>query len=197
MYLCIRKLKEMKDNVSRFALLNNAGAAGAVLGAISAAYMFLSQFLSGTGAIWAITVTFILWAAKFIGCIFLMRFFMKRFASKYEITDNSATMRFGIVVSFCSALIFAAMNLANVLFISPDMLKEQMDLAYQIYGSKLDSNAMSMLENIEDRMPQITFFSNLTYCFLYGTVLSAILSRDIPSKDPFADFTSGNANKDE
>ena len=37
-----------------------------------------------------------------------------------------------------------------------------------------------------DRMPQVMFFSNLVYCFLYGTVLSAVLSRNIPPRDPFA-----------
>ena len=52
----------------------------------------------------------------------------------------------------------------------------------------LDSNSMAMLEKMEDAYPQIAFFSNLIYCFLYGTVLSAILSRNIPTRDPFANF---------
>ena len=52
----------------------------------------------------------------------------------------------------------------------------------------LDSNSMSMLEKMEEDYPQISFFSTLIYCFLYGTVLSAILSRNIPERDPFANF---------
>ena len=39
-------------------------------------------------------------------------------------------------------------------------------------------------------MPQITFFSNLIYCFFFGTILSFILSRNVPSRNPFADHTS-------
>ena len=46
----------------------------------------------------------------------------------------------------------------------------------------LDSNSMSALGKIIDRLPQITFFYNLTYCFVYGTVLASILSRSIFSK---------------
>jgi len=181
----------MKQNISRPALWNNAGAAGLVLGTVSAAYLFINQFLSGQGqgtAIWAIAVNFILWAVKFIGCIFLMKFFMKKFAEKYNITENAATFRFGMATSFCSALLYSAVTLANVLLISPDLIHTQMETAMQVYGPMLDSNSMSMLDSLEAMMPQIMFFSNLIYCFLYGILLSAVLSRNIPSKDPFANY---------
>jgi hypothetical protein len=39
-----------------------------------------------------------------------------------------------------------------------------------------------------DMMPQITFTINLLYCFVYGAILSLILSRNIPSNDPFANY---------
>ena len=58
----------------------------------------------------------------------------------------------------------------------------------QMYSSMMDSNSMAMLEKMEDSYPQILFFSNLIYCFIYGTVLSAILSRSIPKNDPFASY---------
>jgi hypothetical protein len=37
-------------------------------------------------------------------------------------------------------------------------------------------------------MGTVSFFTNLIYCFLFGVVLSAILSRNIPSRNPFADY---------
>ena len=37
------------------------------------------------------------------------------------------------------------------------------------------------------RLPTFSFFVNLFYCWLFGTVLSAILSRNIPSRNPFTD----------
>ena len=63
-----------------------------------------------------------------------------------------------------------------------------MDTVMQAYAQILDSNTLSQMDKMLGKMPQITFFSNLIYCFIFGTVLSAILSRNIPSKDPFADY---------
>ena len=62
----------------------------------------------------------------------------------------------------------------------------------QILGSKADSNTLAALGDMEESMPEIVFFSNLFYCFLYGVVLSLILSRRIPSNDPFANLEEGN-----
>ena len=63
-----------------------------------------------------------------------------------------------------------------------------MDTVMQAYAQFMDSNSLSQMDKMLAKMPQITFFSNLIYCFIYGTVLSAILSRNIPSRDPFADY---------
>lgn len=189
----------MGQKISRNMMWNNAGMAGVVFGLISAAYLFINQFLSGLESSVLITiVNFILWAAKFAGCIFLMKFFMKRLVSRYYGIDNGTTFRFGMITAFCSALIYAAICLANVLIISPDLIHNQMETAIQLYGSMLDSNSIAMLDKIEAMMPQIMFFSNLVYCFLYGTILSLILSRNIPSSDPFSAFTAdGGSSKTE
>ena len=39
----------------------------------------------------------------------------------------------------------------------------------------------------DNNLPSFSFFVNLIYCWLFGTVLSAILSRNIPSRNPFTD----------
>ena len=51
----------------------------------------------------------------------------------------------------------------------------------------MDSNAMSMMEDMIPRMPTISFFINLIWCWLFGTVLAAIFSRNVSSKNPFID----------
>ena len=61
----------------------------------------------------------------------------------------------------------------------------------------MDSNTINALDKVEAIMPQMIFFSNLIYCFLYGTVLSAILSRNIPPRNPFARRYSHNADSQE
>ena len=58
----------------------------------------------------------------------------------------------------------------------------------QVYSKMLDSNSIAALEKMMGKMSYISFFSNLIYCTLYGTILSFILSRNIPQQDPFANY---------
>lgn len=168
---------------------NHAAYAGLALGSVSTAYMFLTQFLgtSGLNPFISTALTFILWGAKFGGCIYIMITFMKKAASETPEADASTTFKFGMVASFLSALVYAAATFANIAYISADLMAEQYAKILDIYKSMMDSNSMSMIDDMMGRLPQISFFSNLIYCFIYGTLLSSILSRTIPGNNPFAD----------
>lgn len=169
---------------------NGAAKAGLALGAVSAAYLFISQFM-GTIEIPSflnVILTMILWAAKFGGCIWLMMFFMKQFAATSDKVTNSMTRRFGTLTAFLSALVYAAVSFANVAFLSADVFTEQMDTVMQQMAPMLDSNSAAQMEKTMQNLPQMIFFSSLIYCFIYGTLLSAIISRYVPVKDPFANF---------
>ncbi len=183
----------MKENITTGILLNKAGIAGIVLGLVSTAYIFISTGIASiTSPVLNTLLTILLWTVKFVLCIWLMIFFMKRLAKSYDNVTNSTTFKFGTTVAACSALIFAAASLANVTIINPDLISQQMEAVVQILGSKADSNTLAALGDMEESMPEIVFFSNLFYCFLYGVVLSLILSRRIPSNDPFANLEEGN-----
>jgi len=169
---------------------NTAGKAGLILGLTSAAYLLITQWTGQAGLPALVTSLTggILWLGKFIGCILLMRFFMKKFAAENAAADNAGTFRLGVATSLLSALVFSAFAFANVAFISADLYAEQMDIVMQQMGPMMDSNTMNQMDKMLENLPQITFFSNLIYCFIYGTILSFILSRNIPSRDPFADY---------
>ena len=182
----------MKETVSTRILWNNAGKAGAVLGLTSAAVMFLNQLASGmssTGLV--LLASSVLWLVKFAGCIWLMRFFMQRLADRYDGVTGSTSFKYGMMIAFLSALIYSAVLLANMLFISADLTQQQFDQVMQAYAGILDANSISMMEKLENVYPQIAFFSQLVYCFMYGTILSLILSRFIPRNDPFAGYQEG------
>lgn len=172
-------------------LWNSAGKAGLVLGLISIAYLAYSQFTATfstekTSIAFLVSVlNFIIWAAKFAGCILVMKMLMKKFAASEPEADHSDTMKWGMATALMSALIYSAAYLAYILFINPDTFKEAFDLAMESYSSLLDSNALQTMDEMSGKLPSITFFSNLIYCFLFGTVLSSILSRNIPSNNPF------------
>lgn len=169
---------------------NGAAKAGLALGTLSSVYLFATQSLGTMGmpAVLNMLLTTILWIVKFGGCIWLMAFFMKKFAYENNEVDNAGTRRFGMITALLSAIVYAAVSFANVAFISADLFEEQMNMIIQQMAPMMDSNTMAEMDKTMANLPQLTFFSNLIYCFIYGTVLSAILSRNIPSRDPFADY---------
>ena len=178
----------MEQNLIRKDMWNTAAKAGLVLGLISTVYMFLTQLMAGSSGFMMTILSFLLWAAKFGGCIWIMSFFMKAHVTEHPEVDNKGTCNLGMATALLSALVYSAAAFANIAFISGDAMIEQMNQIMQQMGSMMDSNTMNMMETYMENLPQITFFSNLIYCFIYGTVLSYILSRNIPSRDPFADY---------
>ncbi len=170
---------------------NGAAAAGLALAAASAAYLFLSQLITGAEKVSVLMSLLqgLLWILKFGGCIWLMMFFMKKFAAENPEAGNRDTLRFGTVASLLSAILYAAASFANVAFISADKFAEQTEILMQQMAPMMDSNTMTVMDAYMENLPQITFVSNLIYCFLFGLILSAILSRNIPKRNPFADYT--------
>ncbi len=169
---------------------NGAAIAGLALGGVSTVYMFATQLMGNTEIPVFLNMLLggLLWICKFGGCIWLMMFFMKKFAAENKEADNRETRRFGVIAALLSAVIYAAASFANVAFISADVFNEQMNMVMQQMAPMMDSNSMSMMDSMMENLPQYTFFSNLAYCFIFGAVLSAILSRNIPARDPFADY---------
>ena len=180
----------MEQNNIQMNMWNIAGKAGLALGMLSTAYLFITQWI-GTAelpAFISIIANMLLWVVKFGGCIWLMIYFMKKFATQNPEADNSKTFRMGIASALLSALVYSAFSFANVAFFYPDMFAEQIGTMTQQMAPTLDSNMTAELEKTMQRLPQITFFSNLIYCFIYGTILSFAVSRSIPSRNPFADY---------
>ena len=191
----------MENRISRKDLWDAAGKAGIVLGLVSSAYVLITQLLAkaataSTGMALVITLlNFLLWVLKFGGCIYLMKLFMTRFAAAHPGCDNSDTFRFGMVTAFLSALIVAAFDMAYVTWIAPDTYTQAVETAKEAYGNMLPAESLEALDNLN--FGSISFFTNLIYCFLFGTVLSSILSRNIPSRNPFANEYKTDNTPDE
>lgn len=182
----------MEQNTIRKNIWEEASKAGLALGLVSTVYLFITTFLAGAemSTFLNMTISFLLWAVKFAACIWLMMKFMRRFVGRNAEADNSSTFRFGVVTALLSALIYAAASFANVAYISADMYSEQMNMLMQQMAPMMDSNTLKQMDEMLGIMPQLTFFSNLIYCFFYGTILSFILSRNIPDRNPFAHRSS-------
>lgn len=174
--------------VERKTIWNDAGQAGLVLGFVSILYFVISLLLGkvsgGTaGTILVGIASAVLWIAKLFLCIFLVRFYMLKFAQANPEADNSDTFKFGCATALLSALIYSAFYYAWVLFIQPDTFSETFALLSD--NPMMTEDMLDELQNIAPKMPTISFFVNLIWCFLFGTLVSAVFSRNIPSQNPF------------
>lgn len=182
----------MEQNQIRRNMLDLSAKAGLALGLLSSACVLITQLI-GQSELPAFIVKIsstAFWILKTSGSILLMMYFMKALSVSDNQVTNRDTFRLGSLSALLSAFVFAAFSFANVAFLFPDLFAEQMDAAIQQMAPVLDSNSLSMIERTMQDLPQLTFFGNLTYCFIYGVILSFILSRSIPTRDPFADHKS-------
>ncbi len=183
------------DEISPRSLLwNKAGKSGFLLGIMTIAFMLASS-LSGTllgGAesfgsrMLGNFLGILLWVAKIVSCILLMRYFLKRLVAEYPAADNADTLKYGIRIALFSSLIVIAYNIADVLLIHPDMYADSIRQMMEQFSSMMDSNTLEMMEKMTGRMPVYVFFVLFLYNFVWGWILSIILSRNIPSRDPFS-----------
>jgi hypothetical protein len=171
---------------------NDAARSGLVLGGVSIGYMLCTILLGklqGGPAIGVIVnvLSLLLWVFKFVLCIRLMKFFMLKFAASNPEAANGDTFRFGTATALLSALIYSAFYLAWVSFINPDMFTSSIDMVREAYSGTFTSDQMDAIDEMVPKLPTITFFVNLVWCWLFGTVLSAIFSANIPPRNPFRD----------
>lgn len=175
----------MKEKITDTIIRDQAAKVGLIFGACSVSFLLVKQVVSLSG----ISI-FILWAAEFIGCIMMMRYFMRKLVSDFDGVTSRDTFRYGRRIAMFSAIIVAGASLVFMLTISKEAVAEAMNSI--IESPMLDSNSRAMLEDMQDKIPVIAFFSNLIYCYLYGTCLSKILSLNIPEQNPFAGTSGGN-----
>ena len=169
--------------MERKLIWSEAGIPGLILGLATAVCFYLTSLLGNA------LLNGIVWVAKLAGCICLMYFFMKKFVSIHSGADNRDSFRFGVIVALLSAFIYSVSFYIFTVYIKPDMFDAALSAVMDNYSSILDSNSLEQIENLIPKLPAIGFFSNLIYCFLYGTIVSAIISRSVPSTNPFDNDT--------
>ena len=167
-----------------------AGKAGLVLGGVSILYMLCTTLTGKVAeaghAVFLMTVlNLLLWLGKLGLCIFLMRFFLLKFSLTDPSADNARVFRFGTLTALLSALLYSAFYMAYVSFIEPDTFSKTLEMLQD--NPMLGASQISAVEDMIPRLPTISFFVNLIWCWLFGTVLSAIFSRNIPPQNPFVD----------
>lgn len=170
-------------------LWNSASTAGLVLGGVSALYLLITGFtgdIPASGGFNAILIGILnaaLWLVKLVACIYLMKFFMKKYSDENPKVSNNGTFRFGSLVAMLSSLVYSGFMLLDFHFIHPDIFDEALEVVAET--SEMNSASIEAMEEMVGMMPNYTFFMNFFYCWLFGTILALIFSRNIPSRNPF------------
>ena len=174
----------MSKTLDNTTLWNEAAKAGALLGAVSVGCLVLKELASQSGSNFLMTAAaVILWAVEFFGCILLMKKVMLDLRDKYEGVKMEQTRVLGRRAALLSGLVLAS---AQALFIMKmpeeevSAMVDQITTAMPAYAAEQDA-----LDSVVSRLPVFSFVFQWLYCFLYGTVLSSLLSRYIFLQEVF------------
>ena len=167
-------------------LWNEAGRVGFVFGGFSSLCLLLKEGAGLTGSNFLVTAAaIILWAVEFFGCILLMKKYMLDLRDKFEGVTMVDTYRFGRRVALLSGLILAAVDAFLIMKMPQDTVASVMNELSAAMPAGLGRVSEDDLGRLVDKLPLYTFIGQWLYCFLYGSLLSAILSRYIFLQGPF------------
>ena len=171
------------DNKS---LWNEAGRVGFVFGGFSSLCLLLKEGAALTGSNFLVqAAAIILWAVEFFGCILLMKKYMLDLRDKFDGVTMVDTYRFGRRVGLLSGLILAAVSTLLIIKVPSETMESFIAQLNTAVSEKLGSGYEAEIGQFVDKLPVYTFIGQWLYCFLYGSLLSAIMSRYIYARDIF------------
>ncbi len=178
-------------------LWNEAGRVGFVFGGFSSLCLLLKEGAALTGSTFLVqAAAIILWAVEFFGCILLMKKYMLDLRDKFDDVTIEDTYRFGRRVGLLSGLILAAVDAVLIMKMPQDTVADVVNELNTAVTAKLGAGYEGEVGRVVDRLPLYTFIFQWVYCFLYGSLLSAIMSRYIFMQDIFRGGDGGDNNID-
>ena len=173
------------DNKS---LWNEAGRVGFVFGGFSSLCLLLKEGAALTGSTFLVqAAAIILWAVEFFGCILLMKKYMLDLRDKFDGVTVEDTYRFGRRVALLSGLILAAVDAVLIMKMPQDTVESVVTELNTAISTKMGAGYEGEIGRFVDKLPLYTFIGQWIYCFLYGSLLSSIMSRYLYVQDAFND----------
>lgn len=166
----------MKKKLDNSTLWNEAAKAGAFFGMVSIGCLMLKELAALSGSSFLMqAAAVILWAVEFFGCILLMKNVQLGLRDKYEGVKMQDTFRLGRRAALLSGLLLASAQ-ALILMKMP---ADTVDTMVQEFSGAMNmsSSQREAMEGVADKLPVYSFLFTWFYCFIYGTLLSSIMSR--------------------
>ena len=136
----------MRQDIDMRTILNEAAKSGLLLGLFTGVFIYVAMLIGminsdSFGAKLMITVVnALLWMLKLVGCLWLLRFFMLRFAVANPTLTPRSSFRFGMFTALFSAIIVAGIGLVNITLIAPESMQSAIEAAMQSYSSALSAS---------------------------------------------------------
>ena len=167
-------------------LWNEAGRVGFVFGGFSSLCLVLKEGAALTGSTFLVkAAAIILWAVEFFGCILLMKKYMLDLRDKYDGATIEDVYHFGRRVALLSGLILAAVDAFITMRLPPETVENVVAELSTAVSSQFGAGYEGEVGRFVDKLPLYTFIGQWLYCFLYGSLLSGIMSRYIYLQGPF------------
>jgi len=184
-----------EKKITQGEIWNDAARVGIIFGVFSSACLGLQELSALTGSTFVVSLaSIVLWAVEFFGCILLMKKYMLDEIDKHPGIQPSEVYTFGRRVALLSGLILAAVNAIIISRIPPETMEETMASIVTSMPASMQADAGDQIAAMIDKMPIYTFIGQWIYCFLYGTILSAIMSRYVTMYSIFK--SGGGFHKD-
>ena len=187
----------MKKEFSSSVSWNNAAVSGLVMAiaTIILDYLPTLALAIGINGFFGSFVLFLIKIAKIVACIYVFRLLMLRFFNSYEV-DYTRFQRYGLKLAFFSSILVAGFSILQMLVISPETMTQVIQEVQSSYQNLMDSNTMAAMEKMLSKLPAITFFFSLLYCYLWGWILSTTFARRLFPVDQFGERPRNDQNND-
>lgn len=173
------------ETIDKKIISSEAAKTALIFGLISGGAIFLEQLMAGTASVFMNALSTLLWLVKLVGLIWLMKFFMSKLKSEYSEVDRKDIMLFGTLIALFSAIITGACSYISVEYVFSDQITTALDEVYRQLSGQLDSYTLDTMMKYEENIGVLSLISNTIWCFLYGTILSAILAPRIAPENIF------------
>lgn len=193
-FFCV-SLYVMNGKLDNTRLWNEAAKAGLLFGLVSVSCLALKELADMSGSTFLSQAAFIvLWAVEFFGCILLMKKVQLDLRDKYEGVKMADTFLLGRRAALLSGLLLASAQALIILYMPQETMDELVNAVSQ--AMPMSASQKEQMDGMLDRLPLLTFLFQWAYCYLYGTVLSAIMSRYIFVQKLFGGPFNGPQNDD-
>ena len=168
----------MSKKLDNTTLWNEAAKAGSLFGAVSVGCLALKELAGISGSSFLLqAAAIILWAVEFFGCILLMKKVQLDLRDRYEGVKMEDTYRLGRRAALLSGLLLASAQALFILYMPQETMDGMVSELSQAMG--MSASQKEQMDDVVGKLPLLTFLFQWVYCFLYGTVLSSIMSRYI------------------